>query len=39
MKNLFDVKNKVIVITGGAGILGRGMDRWNFCGELILQIV
>ena len=28
MKNLFDVKGKVIVITGGAGILGRGMAEY-----------
>ena len=28
MKNLFNVKNKVIVITGGAGILGRGMSEY-----------
>ena len=28
MKNLFDVKGKVIVITGGAGILGRGMSEY-----------
>jgi len=28
MRNLFDVKGKVIVITGGAGILGRGMAEY-----------
>lgn len=28
MKNLFDVKGKVIVITGGAGILGKGMAEY-----------
>jgi NAD(P)-dependent dehydrogenase (short-subunit alcohol dehydrogenase family) len=28
MENLFDVKGKVIVITGGAGILGRGMAEY-----------
>lgn len=28
MKNLFDVKDKVIVITGGAGVLGRGMSEY-----------
>ena len=28
MQNLFDVKGKVIVITGGAGILGRGMAEY-----------
>ena len=27
MKNLFDVKNKVIVITGGTGVLGAAMVR------------
>jgi Dehydrogenases with different specificities (related to short-chain alcohol dehydrogenases) len=26
--NLFDVKDKVMVITGGAGILGRGMSEY-----------
>ena len=25
MKNLFDINGKVIVITGGCGILGRGI--------------
>lgn len=28
MKNLFDVKDKVMVITGGAGVLGRGMSEY-----------
>ncbi len=28
MKNYFDVKGKVIVITGGAGILGKGMSEY-----------
>jgi len=28
MQNLFDVKGKVILITGGAGILGRGMAEY-----------
>ena len=27
MKNLFDVKGKIFVITGGTGILGRAMVR------------
>lgn len=26
--NLFDIKNKVVVITGGGGILGRGMSDY-----------
>ena len=25
MKNLFDIKDKVIVVTGGCGILGRSI--------------
>ena len=28
MKNLFDIKGKVIVITGGAGILGRSISAY-----------
>ena len=28
MQNLFNVKGKVIVITGGAGILGKGMAEY-----------
>ena len=28
MKNLFDVKDKVMVITGGAGVLGSGMSEY-----------
>lgn len=28
MKNLFDVKDKVVVITGAGGILGRGMSEY-----------
>lgn len=28
MKNLFDVKDKVMIITGGGGILGRGMSEY-----------
>jgi hypothetical protein len=27
MKNLFDIKDKVIVITGGCGILGKKTDK------------
>ncbi len=28
MKNLFDIKNKVIVITGGCFILGKNIDKY-----------
>lgn len=28
MKNLFDIKDKVVVITGAGGILGRGMSEY-----------
>ena len=28
MTNLFNVKDKVAVITGGCGILGRGMAEY-----------
>ena len=28
MTNLFDVKDKVVLITGGCGILGRGMAEY-----------
>jgi len=28
MKDLFNVKNKVVVITGGSGVLGRGMAEY-----------
>lgn len=28
MKNLFDVKDKVVVITGGSGILGKGIAEY-----------
>ena len=32
MKNLFDIKDKVIVITGGCGILGKN-HRPSGCGR------
>ena len=28
MKNLFDIKDKVIVITGGCGILGKNIANY-----------
>ena len=28
MKNLFDIKGKVIVITGGCGILGKNIANY-----------
>lgn len=28
MRNLFSIKDKVVVITGGAGILGRGIGEY-----------
>ena len=28
MKNLFDIKNKVIVLTGGCGVLGQTIARY-----------
>ncbi len=30
-KNLFDIKDKVVVITGGAGVLGSGISRYLAC--------
>ena len=32
MNNLFDVKDRVIVITGGTGVLGKAMVR-HFAAE------
>ena len=37
MKNLFDIKNKVIVITGGCGILGKNIA--NYLAEQGAKIV
>ena len=28
MKNLFDISGDVVVVTGGAGILGRGIAQY-----------
>ena len=32
MNELFNVKDKVVVITGGAGILGKGIAELNWTG-------
>ena len=37
MKNLFDIKDKVIVITGGCGILGKNIA--NYLAEQGAKIV
>ena len=37
MKNLFDIKDKVIVLTGGCGILGRNIA--NYLAEQGAKIV
>ena len=37
MKNLFDIKGKVIVITGGCGILGKNIA--NYLAEQGAKIV
>ena len=34
MNNLFSVKDQVVVITGGTGVLGSGMILFNFEGPL-----
>lgn len=37
MKNLFDIKDKVIIVTGGCGILGKSIA--NYLAEQGAKIV
>ena len=37
MRNLFDIKDKVIIVTGGCGILGKGIA--NYLAEQGAKIV